>query len=98
ADVTRCGGITIWLRAAALAEAHGLQISGHCAPHAHAHAAAAIPNLRHLEWFHDHIRIEEKFFEGALDPSSGSVRPAESGRTGLGLALRHDRADPYLTR
>ena len=58
ADVSRCGGITEWLRVAAVAAAHHLEISGHCAPHLHVHAAAAVPNLRHLEWFHDHIRIE----------------------------------------
>ncbi|MFF5370229.1 enolase C-terminal domain-like protein [Streptomyces sp. NPDC013187] len=39
ADVTRCGGIAVWLRAAALAQGRGPEISGHCAPHAHAHAA-----------------------------------------------------------
>lgn len=27
-------------------------------PHLHAHVAAATPNLRHLEWFYDHVRIE----------------------------------------
>ena len=32
ADVSRCGGITEWLRVAAVAAAHGLDISGHCAP------------------------------------------------------------------
>ncbi len=32
ADVSRCGGITEWQRAAALAAGHGLDISGHCAP------------------------------------------------------------------
>jgi L-alanine-DL-glutamate epimerase-like enolase superfamily enzyme len=32
ADVTRCGGYTIWLRAASVAAAHNLQISGHCGP------------------------------------------------------------------
>jgi L-alanine-DL-glutamate epimerase-like enolase superfamily enzyme len=57
-DVTRCGGITEWLRAAAVAAAKGLQVSGHCAPNLHAHVAAAVPNLRHLEYFHDHVRIE----------------------------------------
>ncbi|MCQ4083767.1 mandelate racemase [Streptomyces sp. RB6PN25] len=97
ADVTRCGGITVWMRVAALAEAHGLQISGHCAPHAHAHAAAAVPNLRHLEWFHDHTRIEEMFFDGALDPAGGAIRPVGCGMPGLGLELCHDRANPYRT-
>ncbi|MFF7441843.1 enolase C-terminal domain-like protein [Streptomyces sp. NPDC008122] len=95
ADVTRCGGITVWLRAAALAEAHGLQLSGHCAPHVHAHAAAAVPNLRHLEWFHDHVRIENLLFDGTLDPSGGTLRPGLSGEPGLGLTIRPDVADRH---
>jgi hypothetical protein len=48
--------------------ADGLQISGHCAPHLHVHAAAAVPNLRHLEWFHDHVRIESMLFDGTPRP------------------------------
>ncbi|MCX4744923.1 mandelate racemase [Kitasatospora sp. NBC_01287] len=97
ADATRCGGLTGWLRAAALAQANGLQLSGHCAPHVHAHAAAAIPNLRHLEWFHDHVRIEELLFEGTLDPRGGTLRPGRDGAPGLGLTLRADRAERYRT-
>ncbi|OIK27918.1 enolase C-terminal domain-like protein [Streptomyces malaysiense] len=95
ADVTRCGGITVWLRAAALAEARGTQISGHCAPHLHAHAAAAVPNLRHLEWFHDHVRVEELMFEGTLDPAGGALHPGASGAPGLGLTLRTETARRY---
>ena len=45
-DVTRCGGITEFLRGAGLAAAHNLQVSGHCAPNLHAHVAAAVPSLR----------------------------------------------------
>jgi L-alanine-DL-glutamate epimerase-like enolase superfamily enzyme len=90
-DVTRCGGITEWQRAAAVAAARGLQISGHCAPNLHAHVAAAIPNLRHLEYFHDHARIERMLFDGALDPSGGTLRP-DLGRPGLGLALKEPNA------
>jgi L-alanine-DL-glutamate epimerase-like enolase superfamily enzyme len=96
ADVTRCGGITVWLRAAALAHGRGLDISGHCAPHAHAHVAAAVPNLRHLEWFHDHVRIERILFDGVLDPAGGSIDPGSGGAPGLGLSLNADRAQPYL--
>ncbi|WP_330241923.1 enolase C-terminal domain-like protein [Streptomyces sp. NBC_00525] len=98
ADATRCGGITGWLRAAALAEAAGLDISGHCAPHVHAHAAAAVPNLRHLEWFHDHVRIEDMFFDGALDPAGGTVRPGTSGAPGHGLEPRTETAERYRVR
>ncbi|MFJ7905054.1 enolase C-terminal domain-like protein [Streptomyces sp. NPDC096198] len=95
ADVTRCGGITVWLRAAALAQARGIDISGHCAPHAHAHAAAAVPNLRHLEWFHDHVRIERLLFDGVLSPHGGSITPASHGAPGLGLTLNAKRARAY---
>ncbi|WP_037673972.1 enolase C-terminal domain-like protein [Streptomyces griseus] len=95
ADVTRCGGITVWLRAAALAQARGIEISGHCAPHAHAHAAAAVPNLRHLEWFHDHVRIERILFDGVLSPAGGALTPGADGAPGLGLALNTERAGAY---
>lgn len=95
ADATRCGGITVWLRVAALALSHGLEISGHCAPHAHAHTAASVPNLRHLEWFHDHVRIERLLFDGTLDPAAGDIAPGRNGATGLGLTLSTERARPY---
>jgi L-alanine-DL-glutamate epimerase-like enolase superfamily enzyme len=94
ADVTRCGGIIEWLRAAAVAAAKGLQISGHCAPNLHAHVAAAAPNLRHLEYFHDHARIETMLFDGALPPTGGTLRPDRS-RPGLGLTLKDPNAAPY---
>ena len=87
ADVSRCGGITEWLRTAAVAASYGLDISGHCGPHLHAHAAAATPNLRHLEWFHDHVRIESMFFDGTLDPTGGVIRPDPTA-AGHGLTLR----------
>jgi L-alanine-DL-glutamate epimerase-like enolase superfamily enzyme len=94
ADVSRCGGITEWLRTAAVAAAYGLPISGHCAPHLHAHAAAAVPNFRHLEWFADHVRIESKFFDGTLDPAGGVIRP-DPAAPGLGLEFRAADARAY---
>lgn len=94
ADVTRCGGITEWQRIAAVAAAHGLEISGHCAPHLHAHVAAATPNLRHLEWFHDHVRIESAFFDGALDPKGGSITPGRDA-PGHGMTLRAPDIEKY---
>jgi L-alanine-DL-glutamate epimerase-like enolase superfamily enzyme len=93
-DVTRCGGITELLRVAALAAASGLQVSGHCAPHQHVAALSAVPNLRHLEWFHDHVRIERMIFEGTLDPDHGCLRPRDD-RPGHGLDLRRDVLDGF---
>lgn len=93
-DVTRCGGVTEFLAGAALAAADDLQVSGHCAPNLHAHVAAAVPNLRHLEYFHDHQRIERMLFDGTLDPEGGVMRP-DPDRPGHGLALREADAEPY---
>ena len=93
-DVTRCGGVTEFLRGSALAAAHNLEVSGHCAPNLHAHVGAAVPNLRHVEYFHDHQRIERLLFDGALDPDGGALTP-DPGQPGLGLSLREHDADHY---
>ncbi len=93
-DVTRCGGITGFRRAAQLAAEHGLDVSGHCAPNLHARAAAGLANLRHVEYFHDHQRIERLLFDGALAPAAGTLTP-ESDELGLGLELRAAEAAPY---
>jgi L-alanine-DL-glutamate epimerase-like enolase superfamily enzyme len=93
-DVTRCGGITGFLAAAELAAAHGLEVSGHCAPNLHARAAAGVANLRHVEYFHDHQRIERMLFDGALNPVAGILTP-DPGETGLGLELRAGDAERY---
>jgi L-alanine-DL-glutamate epimerase-like enolase superfamily enzyme len=91
ADVTRCGGITGFLQVAALAEQVGLDISAHCAPQVSAYACVAIPNLRHLEWFHDHVRVERMLFDGVLEPENGALRPDRS-RPGHGLELKRVEA------
>ena len=94
ADVSRCAGITEWMRVAAAAAAHGLRVSGHCAQSLHAHPAACIPNLAHLEYFHDHARVDRILFDGVLDPGGGALRP-DTGRPGLGLELKRADAEGY---
>ncbi len=94
ADVTRCGGITGFVQAAALAAACNVEISAHCAPNLHAHVAACVPNLRHVEYFHDHQRIEQMLFEGTLSPRGGSITP-DPDRPGLGMTLRTSDARAY---
>ncbi|HEX6498280.1 MAG TPA: enolase C-terminal domain-like protein [Micromonosporaceae bacterium] len=89
ADATRCGGYTGFLAAATIAEAYGLEVSAHCAPRLHAPVAAAVPNLRHVEWFADHVRIGDLVFDGALSAHGGVMRPA-TDRPGHGIALTAD--------
>ena len=90
ADVTRCGGVTELQRIGALAQAVGVPFSAHCAPAISVHACAAIEPLLHLEYFHDHVRLEAMLFDGVLEPEGGRLRPDPS-RPGLGIELK--RAD-----
>jgi L-alanine-DL-glutamate epimerase-like enolase superfamily enzyme len=94
ADVTRCLGFTGWLRAAAVCDAHQIDLSGHCAPALHLHAACAAPRLRHLEWFHDHVLIEYMLFDSAPVPRDGRIAP-DLSRPGHGLAFRRQDAEPF---
>jgi L-alanine-DL-glutamate epimerase-like enolase superfamily enzyme len=93
-DASRCGGVTEWQRAAAVAAAHGLRVSGHCAPHLHLDVAAATPGLAHLEWFHDHSRIEAMLFDGTVTPTGGLAR-LDLSAPGNGLVLREADAQRY---
>jgi L-alanine-DL-glutamate epimerase-like enolase superfamily enzyme len=94
ADVTRCGGITGFLRAGALAAAFDLDLSAHCAPSASVAACCAVPNFRHLEYFHDHGRLEPMLFDGVLEPKEGALQPDRS-RPGNGLELKRADAERY---
>ena len=97
ADVTRCGGYTALGRVAALCDARSLDLSLHCAPQVSAHAGTAIWHLRHLEYFHDHVRIEATAFDGVLAPGpDGALRPDRS-RPGHGLELREADLEPHRT-
>jgi L-alanine-DL-glutamate epimerase-like enolase superfamily enzyme len=96
ADVTRCGGITGFLQVATLADAHHVDLSGHCAPALHLHAACAAPRLRHLEWFHDHVRIEHMLFDGAPVPKNGCIAP-DLTRAGHGLTFRERDAERFAS-
>ncbi len=94
ADVTRCGGVSGVLRVGALCDAHAIDLSAHAAPAVSAHAFAGVLRLRHLEWFHDHVRVERMLFDGVLEPEAGALRP-DLSRPGLGLELKRDDADRY---
>lgn len=91
ADATRCGGVTGFLGAAALCEAFHVDLSAHCAPALHCALGCAAPRFRHIEWFHDHERIEQLLLDGAPRPRDGRIAPDRS-RPGLGLALKRGDA------
>jgi L-alanine-DL-glutamate epimerase-like enolase superfamily enzyme len=94
ADVTRCEGITGFLRVAALCQARSLELSAHCGPSIHVHPCCAVIPLRHLEYFHDHVRVERLLFDGVLEPVDGELRP-DLSRPGNGLEFKRADAARY---
>lgn len=49
-DLIKIGGVTGWMRAAAIAQGASLPVSSHLFPEASAHVLAATPNCHLLEW------------------------------------------------
>ncbi len=49
-DVARIGGVTGWMQAAGVAEAHGIPMSSHLMPEVSAHLLAATPTCHWLEY------------------------------------------------
>jgi L-alanine-DL-glutamate epimerase-like enolase superfamily enzyme len=95
ADATRCGGVTGFVKAATVCEAFGLPLSAHCAPAVHLHPCCTITvAFRHLEYFHDHARIERMLFDGAREPVNGILRP-DPDRPGLGIEFKHADAERF---
>ena len=94
ADATRCGGVTGLLGVGALCHARHLPFSCHCAPAIHVHVATAIENLIHVEYFHDHVRVERMLFDGLPELREGALWP-DLDRAGMGLELKRRDAGAY---
>ena len=87
ADASRCGGFSGLLAVDGLCQTAMMPLSTHCAPHLQLHAALACKNLRHMEYFFDHVRIERMFFDGVAPPVDGALAP-DLTRPGIGLEFR----------
>jgi L-alanine-DL-glutamate epimerase-like enolase superfamily enzyme len=94
ADVTRCAGITELLRIDGLCRANEVPLSLHCGPAIHAHPATALDSLVHLEYFHDHVRIEGLFFDGVSELRHGALWPDRTS-PGHGLELKVGDVERY---
>lgn len=94
ADATRCAGYTGFLQVSDLCIAFDSPLSAHCAPLLHIQVGCVAEKMRHLEYFHDHVRIENKLFDGVPQPVNGRLAPDPS-RLGLGIELKRADAERY---
>jgi L-alanine-DL-glutamate epimerase-like enolase superfamily enzyme len=83
-DVTRLGGITGFLRMAALADLHHLPIAPHCLPEISVHLACGLPRVtcvEYMPWLYPIFTNPPRITAGRLAPAPGP---------GLGLQLDPD--------
>ena len=81
-DVSNCGGITVWLKVAHLAQAHNLPVTSHGVHDLHVHLLAAVANSSYLEV---HGFGLERFQRDPLKIVDGRATAPE--RPGHGVAL-----------
>lgn len=94
ADASRCAGISEFLRVGALCDAASVPMSAHTAPSLHLHPCCALARVRNIEYFHDHVRIENMLFDGVIRPQAGRLYP-DLSRPGMGLEFKTADAERY---
>jgi mandelate racemase len=78
-DVAKIGGATQWLRAAKMAERHGIKVSSHLYPEISAHLMASISNAHYLEYA-DWTKLQ---FSGHQSPQNNQVMLSDISGVGL---------------
>jgi L-alanine-DL-glutamate epimerase-like enolase superfamily enzyme len=88
-DVTRVGGLTAWLKVAALAQSRHRPVAPHRLPEVGVHLACGLPGVRaveYLPWLFPAFAEPPAVVNGQLVPPR---------RPGLGLKLRADALEKY---
>ena len=89
-DLGRIGGVTGWLRAAALAETHGMPMSTHLFPEVSAHLMAVTPTAHWLEY----VDWASPILAAPLEIRDGAAIVPD--RPGNGLAWNEEAVRRYL--
>lgn len=93
-DALIMGGVTEFMKVAALAQAHDLPIAPHGNQDVHVHLVAAIPNGLTVEYYRGSTDpMWGKMFKHTLQVEDGHVRPPD--RPGLGIELDEEALAPY---
>ncbi len=88
-DAQRIGGVTGWVRAAALAQGAGMEMSSHLFPEVSAHLLAVTPTAHWLEY----VDWADPILEAPLRIQEGAVTPPD--RPGIGISWNEDAVRRY---
>lgn len=91
-DIQRIGGVTGWLRAAAICQAYGMEMSSHLFPEYSAHLLAVTPTCHWLEYMDWSVPLLQEPFE----TKDGHVVIPQ--RPGVGMVWNEDAVSRYLAR
>jgi mandelate racemase len=89
-DASRIGGVTGWMRAAALADSQGLPLSSHLIPELSAHLLSVSPTSHWLEY----AEWARPILNTPLKVEMGRVLPSDAA--GIGLDWNEEAVNRYL--
>jgi len=85
ADIGKCGGVTEFIKIAAMADAYGLPICPHHTEYIDVALVAAVPNGLFHECVHEFFEPMGKLFINPIIPKNGEISP--SSKPGFGIEL-----------
>jgi L-alanine-DL-glutamate epimerase-like enolase superfamily enzyme len=89
-DLERIGGVSGWIKSAAIADQYGLRVSAHCFPEIAIHILCGLEN----SYFHEQLEWSHELFAEVPRIAGGHCWPSE--RPGLGLEFDEDFIHKYL--
>jgi L-alanine-DL-glutamate epimerase-like enolase superfamily enzyme len=92
-DVTKCGGITEWMKIAAIAQAWNIPFAPHAMHYAHMHVVSAAPNGLMLENLFMHQKINDLLMVDPPLPKNGFLKIPD--KPGMGIAFNEEHLYKY---
>jgi L-alanine-DL-glutamate epimerase-like enolase superfamily enzyme len=92
-DISNCGGITVWMKVAHMAQAHNLSVTSHGVHDLHVHTLAAVPNASYLE---GHGFGLEQYLTHPLQIEKGEAIAPD--RPGHGVELNWEKLEAHRVK
>jgi len=96
ADIGKCGGVTEFIKIAAMADAYGLPVCPHHTEFIDASLVAAIPNGLFHEYIQEFFEPMAQVFVDSIRPENGEVSPLN--KPGFGIEIDEQAADRLRAR
>jgi L-alanine-DL-glutamate epimerase-like enolase superfamily enzyme len=96
ADVTKCGGVTEFMKIAAMADAHGLPVCPHFSNFTDVPCVAAVPNGLFHEYAEEMFEPASLLLKDCAKPSGGMIAPLD--KPGFGIELDPDAAQEFARK